>query len=76
MGFKGVLIARTCFPDEFGRPVAGLVAYINRSISEETSYGIFLIIDKTLFQSEKDVLLCFEYLPQFGHAPIWSPFYS
>ena len=63
---------------KFGRPMAGLVVYINRSISkyikrisEETSFEIFLIIDKALFQSEKHVLLCFVYLPPTG-----SPFYS
>ena len=58
--------------------MAGLVVYIKKTLSkyvkrigEEAAFGIFLTIDKALFQSEKDVLLCFVYLPPAG-----SPFYA
>ena len=63
---------------KYGRALSGTVVYIENSIANQVkriyndcTFGIFLHCSKTLFNSNRDIILSFVYLP-----PDNSPFYK
>lgn len=61
----------------FGRAMSGTIVYVKNELMkyvkrlyQECNFGIFLLFDKTVFGLDKNIVICFIYLP-----PDHSPFY-
>ncbi|MEW8548220.1 MAG: endonuclease/exonuclease/phosphatase family protein [Candidatus Thiodiazotropha sp.] len=62
----------------YGRAMAGIIAFVRRRLCEniqrlcdDCDFAIFLQLNKKVLKRDKDILLCFAYLP-----PDSSPFYE
>ena len=63
---------------KFGRPMGGVAVYLKNYLKtyvhqlvHDCNFGIFIQINKTVFGTDRDIILAFVYIPPYG-----SPFYK